>query len=210
MPVRAANDHLWPRARRLHFDLACCRHTSASPAAADSERAVRGISAAGCKNEVSPLRPAGCQWRAGAHAAEECRCGHAHCCTGDRGANCCQGGFGRAPRRRHRQLRRRRRRAPELLLLLVPGQLLLSAAASETPRRRCCKSTPSPRRQKLRGAMDSVSDFESGGCGFESRRSWAVRHRREFEKTHAVPPRAQTTSRTSSRSRTRAAPRASP
>ena len=24
---------------------------------------------------------------------------------------------------------------------------------------------------KLRGAMDSVSDFESGGCGFESRRS---------------------------------------
>ena len=24
---------------------------------------------------------------------------------------------------------------------------------------------------QLRGAMDSVSDFESGGCGFESRRS---------------------------------------
>ena len=61
---------------------------------------------------------------------------------------------------------------------------------------------------KLRGAMDSVSDFESGGCGFESRRSW--RHRREFDKTHAVPPRVQTTSRTSSRSRTAAAPRASP
>ena len=29
-----------------------------------------------------------------------------------------------------------------------------------------------PQRLKLRGAMDSVSDFESGGCGFESRRSW--------------------------------------
>ena len=28
-----------------------------------------------------------------------------------------------------------------------------------------------PQRLKLRGAMDSVSDFESGGCGFESRRS---------------------------------------
>ena len=29
---------------------------------------------------------------------------------------------------------------------------------------------------KLRGAMDSVSDFESGGCGFESRRScWSSR-----------------------------------
>ena len=25
--------------------------------------------------------------------------------------------------------------------------------------------------KQLRGAMDSVSDFESGGCGFESRRS---------------------------------------
>ena len=25
-----------------------------------------------------------------------------------------------------------------------------------------------------RGAMDSVSDFESGGCGFESRRSWGL------------------------------------
>ena len=30
-----------------------------------------------------------------------------------------------------------------------------------------------PQRLKLRGAMDSVSDFESGGCGFESRRSWS-------------------------------------
>ena len=34
--------------------------------------------------------------------------------------------------------------------------------------------------KQLRGAMDSVSDFESGGCGFESRRSccsiaWCVR-----------------------------------
>ena len=170
------------------------------------------VFAATGKNEVSRLRPAGCQWRAVAHAAEVCRCGHAHrhCSTGDRGSLSCQGSFGRLPGRRDRQLRRRRRRAPELLLLLVPGQLLLSAAASEPTRRRRGNSTPSPRRQKLRGAMDSVSDFESGGCGFESRRSWAVRHRREFEKTHAVPPRAQTTSRTSSRSRTAAAPRASP
>ena len=90
------------------------------------------------------------------------------------------------------------------------GNYYCPATASEPTRRRRGNSTPSPRRQKLRGAMDSVSDFESGGCGFESRRSWAVRHRREFEKTHAVPPRAQTTSRTSSPSRTRAAPRASP
>ena len=31
--------------------------------------------------------------------------------------------------------------------------------------------TPAPPTSKqLRGAMDSVSDFESGGCGFESRR----------------------------------------
>ena len=29
---------------------------------------------------------------------------------------------------------------------------------------------PRPYPSKLRGAMDSVSDFESGGCGFESRR----------------------------------------
>ena len=90
------------------------------------------------------------------------------------------------------------------------GNYYCPATASEPTRRRRGNSTPSPRRQKLRGAMDSVSDFESGGCGFESRRSWAVRHRREFEKTHAVPPRAQTTSRTSSPSRIRAAPRASP
>ena len=33
--------------------------------------------------------------------------------------------------------------------------------------------TPAPphTQKQLRGAMDSVSDFESGGCGFESRRS---------------------------------------
>ena len=88
------------------------------------------------------------------------------------------------------------------------GNYYCPRPASETTRGRRGNSTPSPRRQKLRGAMDSVSDFESGGCGFESRRSWAVRHRREFEKTHAVL--TQTTSRTSSPSRTRAAPRASP
>ena len=90
------------------------------------------------------------------------------------------------------------------------GNYYCPRPASEPTRRRRGNSTPSPRRQKLRGAMDSVSDFESGGCGFESRRSWAVRHRREFETTHAVPPRAQTTSRTSSRSKILEAPRASP
>ena len=35
--------------------------------------------------------------------------------------------------------------------------------------------TPAPPTDtQLRGAMDSVSDFESGGCGFESRRSCFV------------------------------------
>ena len=54
------------------------------------------------------------------------------------------------------------------------GNYYCPRPASETPRRRRGNSTPSPRRQKLRGAMDSVSDFESGGCGFESRRSWEL------------------------------------
>ena len=90
---------------------------------------------------------------------------------------------------------------------------------SRTPRPRRARPTsctprpttvPFPSVLKLRGAMDSVSDFESGGCGFESRRSWAYAIDVSLKKTHAVPPRAQTTSRTSSRSRTAAAPRASP
>ena len=51
------------------------------------------------------------------------------------------------------------------------GNYYCPRPASEPTRRRRGNSTPSPRRQKLRGAMDSVSDFESGGCGFESRRS---------------------------------------
>ena len=51
------------------------------------------------------------------------------------------------------------------------GNYYCPRPASEHTRRRRGNSTPSPRRQKLRGAMDSVSDFESGGCGFESRRS---------------------------------------
>ena len=53
------------------------------------------------------------------------------------------------------------------------GNYYCPATASEPTRRRRGNSTPSPRRQKLRGAMDSVSDFESGGCGFESRRNCA-------------------------------------
>ena len=32
-------------------------------------------------------------------------------------------------------------------------------------------SNPCSSNTQLRGAMDSVSDFESGACGFESRRS---------------------------------------
>ena len=51
------------------------------------------------------------------------------------------------------------------------GNYYCPRPASDPTRRRRGNSTPSPRRQKLRGAMDSVSDFESGGCGFESRRS---------------------------------------
>ena len=51
------------------------------------------------------------------------------------------------------------------------GNYYCPRPASEPTRRRRGNSTPSPRLQKLRGAMDSVSDFESGGCGFESRRS---------------------------------------
>ena len=41
---------------------------------------------------------------------------------------------------------------------------------------------------KLRGAMDSVSDFESGGCGFESRRSW-------MSSSRAIPPRSRAPAR---------------
>ena len=39
---------------------------------------------------------------------------------------------------------------------------------------------PPPQHTQLRGAMDSVSDFESGGCGFESRRSCSPIARRPF------------------------------
>ena len=161
----------------LHFNLA---YVYILAIRCESRRSVHEVLhevfAADCKNEARRLRPAGCQWRAGAHAAEVCRCGHAHrhCSTGDRGSLSCQGSFGRLPGRRDRQLRRRRRRAPELLLLLVPGQLLLSAAASEPTR------------------------------GLQQHAAAATTN------THAIPPRAQTTSRTSSPSRIRAAPRASP
>ena len=41
---------------------------------------------------------------------------------------------------------------------------------------------------KLRGAMDSVSDFESGGCGFESRRSW-------MSSSRAISPRSRAPAR---------------
>ena len=38
----------------------------------------------------------------------------------------------------------------------------------------CPRPRPLALKIKLRGAMDSVSDFESGGCGFESRRGCVV------------------------------------
>ena len=56
---------------------------------------------------------------------------------------------------------------------------------------------PRPLYLQLRGAMDSVSDFESGGCGFESRRSCrrsrgasARRRRRECVSTVRSPRRS--------------------
>ncbi len=56
---------------------------------------------------------------------------------------------------------------------------------------------PRPLYLQLRGAMDSVSDFESGGCGFESRRSCrrsrgasARRRRRERVSTVRSPRRS--------------------
>ena len=130
----AANAHLWQQPAVL--EIACIYILAIAVNRGAVHEVLHEVFAADCKNEARRLRPAGCQWRAGAHAAEVCRCGHAHrhCSTGDRGSLSCQGSFGRLPGRRDRQLRRRRRRAPELLLLLVPGQLLLSAAASEPTR----------------------------------------------------------------------------
>ena len=68
------------------------------------------------------------------------------------------------------------------------GNYYCPRPASEPTRRRRGNSTPSPRRQKLRGAMDSVSDFESGGCGFESRRSWGLTVHLRRPEVRAVCP----------------------
>ena len=56
--------------------------------------------------------------------------------------------------------------------------------------------TPAPPPSKqLRGAMDSVSDFESGGCGFESRRGCFVEDARrlgtEFPNSRVPPSQAK-------------------
>ena len=49
--------------------------------------------------------------------------------------------------------------------------------------------TPAPphTQKQLRGAMDSVSDFESGGCGFESRRVVRVRSAARRRRRDALP-----------------------
>ena len=57
----------------------------------------------------------------------------------------------------------------------VSGSISGGVAQWQSVRFACGKprvQTPAPPTSKqLRGAMDSVSDFESGACGFESRRS---------------------------------------
>ena len=53
---------------------------------------------------------------------------------------------------------------------IASGGVLPNIHATLLPKK--VRRTASLVLRKLRGAMDSVSDFESGGCGFESRRSW--------------------------------------
>ena len=52
---------------------------------------------------------------------------------------------------------------------IASGGVLPNIHATLLPKK--VRRTASLVLRKLRGAMDSVSDFESGGCGFESRRS---------------------------------------
>ena len=59
--------------------------------------------------------------------------------------------------------------------LVAPGSLA-GVWSGTAPQAMQVRRTASLVLRKLRGAMDSVSDFESGGCGFESRRSWMCRH----------------------------------
>ena len=59
--------------------------------------------------------------------------------------------------------------------LVAPGSLA-GVWSGTAPQALQVRRTASLVLRKLRGAMDSVSDFESGGCGFESRRSWMCRH----------------------------------
>ena len=127
-----------------------------------------------------------------------CRCSLCNCCResearprtdcrrhgGDRSRNCrrrftaCRRGGrarerrGRRPHRRHLQPRREDRgRLPR-----EGGDGPPRGQGGLGPDRDPGRCAGPASHAKLRGAMDSVSDFESGGCGFESRRScWSLR-----------------------------------
>ena len=69
---------------------------------------------------------------------------------------------------------------------IASGGVLPNIHATLLPKK--VRRTASLFQRKLRGAMDSVSDFESGGCGFESRRSW-------MSSSRAIPPRSRAPAR---------------
>ena len=72
--------------------------------------------------------------------------------------------------------------------LVAPGSLA-GVWSGTAPQAMQVRRTASLVLRKLRGAMDSVSDFESGGCGFESRRScW-------MSSSRAIPPRSRAPAR---------------
>ena len=69
---------------------------------------------------------------------------------------------------------------------IASGGVLPNIHATLLPKK--VRRTASLVLRKLRGAMDSVSDFESGGCGFESRRSW-------MSSSRAISPRSRAPAR---------------
>ena len=69
---------------------------------------------------------------------------------------------------------------------IASGGVLPNIHATLLPKK--VRRTASLFQRKLRGAMDSVSDFESGGCGFESRRSW-------MSSSRAISPRSRAPAR---------------
>ena len=71
--------------------------------------------------------------------------------------------------------------------LVAPGSLA-GVWSGTAPQAMQVRRTASLVLRKLRGAMDSVSDFESGGCGFESRRSW-------MSSSRAISPRSRAPAR---------------